>query len=1135
MKKIKHSLNGCITVLPEGGQWIASRYSSSVTRLEFLDHEVDTLDTLSDWFRISGRIAGAHTSRILDAGVVFDIDGKPPAKPLLYIESTLQSGLTLNELVEMGSCSELISRLLFRVAFSLKCLGTAFCGHGALSPSTVFFSPESTVLPHPRSAPRSKPIDPLNEFKAFVSLAGLIGKPTDKATRFLEKATVPEMEEAWTGLFHPEPTSWLLGFEEKLSLLLRSVSFADMNDYGGVNVVGRMDWGASTLAQDFCISRRLEGKHVIEVAHNDHESEYSTLSILASHVNQDPNATISRIISISKGAQVDLVINTLNNSDNTETEQMISDVIKMAGKGKINIIVFSDRSIDCADLFRITLPFEKAGKRGLLSRITSRRMDRTPEFFGNWLSSFEYYQLITNCKGNRALNKGNNHCASSSTALTSTPSVPILQGCSADSILFGSPGEYHYRTLLTGADPNLSIWEPEQSANVVRQKSDILREHMLTNGCKNLRELEWALRNSSISVITRSLLLENYFLDTEDLISIEEKLGFIGSIALSEIDCETAIYLTEMIGSITDLRGYSVLNLSSEARILSLKVINAIERHDVPEETHLILGLLKLCSLEPALLFAEAVAYCRRCVELRKLNLAVIACSGMFAPPAGLDDFEKGLKILADLKSIADTDEQRWMFDISTALLSIRMRKETEKMHILLSHLSLPDPVKFPWIFTLQKTIETIEAIQNEVISTSDLKKQFAEVQLISTLSGFEKVAYTAMLNEVTLCWHRSSMSAWEVEESIHKLTSRLHEKEDWIQPIQELALLLGTNMQQMNLTRSESYLDQLLDCWNSEIKAIRDGYKTFDSNDFGGIELEIILLGLATGDLDSLWRRLKLIGLGHLKPEDTKNISIISTFSQSNLPYQAFPNLISPQAVILHASRTRMESTELKARLASLKAVCTDNFLQSLRSGDLLGAYLFLIRIAASPDTGWHSDLSGHLKVIRALERRYRIAGLPLIDGSTPFQIIAGADWEDSLSVPRVRGELHVPDSLFNLRKLLVCDAIWLFELGPWGSSLLDSVAPVHFTHDVSWLRSAIRKMKHAKPYDVIDAPGDGWAVGHSIPATASVKFLAERSNPVVFRILVAESICPGMALTKRQKALLSSYAKVLYGEVLP
>jgi len=58
-------------------------------------------------------------------------------------------------------------------------------------------------------------------------------------------------------------------------------------------------------------------------------------------------------------------------------------------------------------------------------------------------------------------------------------------------------------------------------------------------------------------------------------------------------------------------------------------------------------------------------------------------------------------------------------------------------------------------------------------------------------------------------------------------------------------------------------------------------------ANEFGGIELEIIPLGLVTGDLDSLWQRLKLIGLEHLKPEDTNNIDIISTFSRSNLPSQ--------------------------------------------------------------------------------------------------------------------------------------------------------------------------------------------------------------------------------------------------------
>jgi len=223
------------------------------------------------------------------------------------------------------------------------------------------------------------------------------------------------------------------------------------------------------------------------------------------------------------------------------------------------------------------------------------------------------------------------------------------------------------------------------------------------------------------------------------------------------------------------------------------------------------------------------------------------------------------------------------------------------------------------------------------------------------------------------------------------------------------------------------------------------------------------------------------------------------------------------------------MESTELKARIASLDVVSSGDFLNSLRSGDLLGAYLLLIRIEASPDTEWYSDLSGHLKVIRALERRYRKADLPLIDGSTPFQIIAGADWEDSLSVTRSRGELPVPDTLFELRTLLVCDAVGVFELGPWGSTLLDRVAPDIFTKDVSWLRSAIWKTKHAKPFNVIDAPGSGWAVGHSIPATASVKLVAEKDNPVVFRILVAESICPGMALTKRQKVLLSEYAKVI------
>ncbi|MCK5115130.1 MAG: hypothetical protein KAR44_00930 [Candidatus Aegiribacteria sp.] len=1136
MDKTKHTVNGHIIVIPDGEHWIASNSSRAASRLEFLDLEVDSLDTLREWFSTSSRIAGAHTSRILDAGVVFDVDGKLPGKPLLFVESIHQAGLTLEELLGIDSSSELVSRILFRAAFALGCLSTSLCRHGALSSVTTSYSVERPVLPHPRSSPRSKPLDPIEEFRAFISETGLSGNVTDSAYRFLEESVVPVEEEDWTKLYNAEPTSWLLGFEDKLDLLLKSVDFAHRNHFRGVNVIGRMEWGAGVLTRDFCISSRLFGNFVVESSCDSLESLTSSLSVYAIHENKDIRNAITGILRISAGARIDLVINSLNSSDNVSVERMVTHLLEVIDSDNIRIIVFSDKKIDCSDLFSITQPFERAGKRGLLSRVTSRRMDRTPDFFGDWTSSFEYYQLITNCRGNRTLEDDPNVCISSTPGQASATSVPVLQGCSTDSISCGKTGDYPYLILLTGVSQNLSVWMPEQDTRYDRQHPNILREHLLTNGCRNLRELDWSLNDSSIPSRVKCLLLNRYFEDSEELINIEDRLGFIGKIALGGIDLETAISLTGTIRDISDSRRDSVYNLDSEQWQFALRVIEVIKKFDLPAESRLILGMLRLCTLKGALLFSDAITFCKGCIALRRLDLAAVACVCMLAPPGEPDDLEDALAVLADLKELADSEEQRWMFEAVITLLCITTGRKSERTLILFNSLDPPDPARLPGIYAFWKSVNARETMMSEVIPTIDVRNMLADAQFIASLSGFKYFAYGAAINEISLGRLSGSLTAWEAQEHYHNhLNSRLRDMQNRSQPIPELAMMLGASLQQMNMTRADSLLNQLLDCWKVEIKSIRDSYKVSSEDHIGGIDLEIIFLGLATSDLDSLWQRLTLIGLGHIVPGDKRDFDMVSILTHFSWHNQEIASPVRTLVRILDASRSRMTPEELKTGLSELDKQDTSEFLNNLRSGDLLNAYLILARMAASNSTGWMADFRGHLKVIRALERRYRKAGLPLIDGSTPLELIAGPDWDDNLSVKRSKGRLPVPDTLGELRVLLVCDAVWLFEMGPSGCSVKDRAAPDFFAEDVSWLRGSIRKLKHTEPYKVIDIPGSGWAAGHSIPATASVKLDAPRGNAVEFSVLIAESIGPGKALTKRQKVLLSDYARAISGREDP
>ncbi|MCK5132490.1 MAG: hypothetical protein KAR40_10125 [Candidatus Sabulitectum sp.] len=1125
MDRQRHIINGDITVFPNGDSWIAYRSFDHMTRIEFLDLEVDTLRAVRGWFQTSNRIAGLHTSRIRDTGIVFDIDGRPPERSVLYIESDNTNGLALNDLINSGFHSDLVSRLLFRTAFSLNSLGNAFCRHNYLSSGSIILGVEGPALSYPRSYPRSKIVNPMSEFKELADQIDITGNTRDAAIRYLEDGIIPENEENWVHRYHAEPTSWLLGMEERLAILLESIEFIDRNGFRGLNVVGRVEWGAGILARDFCISRRLLGDLVIQETADSLESLSSKLSIRFGLEKREIDFTVGHILRMSRKAPVSLVVNTMNRGSIQEKQQMVSALLELADAGNFRLFVFSDTDLGCDRLFRITIPFQRARKRGLLSRITSGLMDRTPAFFGKWLSAFEYYQLIVNCKGDSALN----HMPRGRTSFPDRSylrSALTLQGAALyEDADMGLTAE-HCPFLITGYVDNYSVWIPEYADNAGKPDPDQFMKRLLSNGCGNLRELNWILDSQAVPALDKSLLLNRYLSSSKNLVTIEDKLIMIGKIVFSGLDQETADSLVGILPDISDSRRASVLDLQSEMREYALKIADAMEIFEVSVEKGLMLEVFRICASDKSRMFAHTISICRSCIELHNPGMAAICITGLLADTTGLDEPKEAQAVLTELMLIADSEEQKRLFETISSLISIQVNSMNELIWDKMSRLASPNPVDFSRLFAFRRIMDAIVAVDSEAVSRQKARLLLSDARFIASLNRFMHFIYATTVNEISMCKSQGNLSTWEIEERVRYAMAQFQNRKCWDIPVLESELLADASLQQMNLSKADNQINKLMAYWKNDIKTVRKSHSKSQHQNFDELVSIVILIGLATDDLNSIRLRLGKISDWGDVPKDFIELAPELVLSRLDKPDPRYLYLAKVLSIVLDVSSSQLSVTELRRRLNKLREANPLDVLANLRRGDLLSAYVLITRIASS---GWekrNNPLKGRIKVIRALERRYRDAGLPLIEGATPLEALAGSDWAKNLEVKRTQGRIPVPDDLEALKQLLNCDAVWLFEIRSSGYSLVDKAAPVSFPDDVSWLNNAIEKIRLFEPYEVVDIPGSGWAAGHASPATSSVKMGFKNENPLKIRIMVTESICPGNALTYRQKVLLSDYA---------
>ncbi|NOQ21894.1 MAG: hypothetical protein GQ565_04485 [Candidatus Aegiribacteria sp.] len=1116
MKKTVHRINGNIVIIPENGMWISHSLMYGTCRVELFDTNPETLGVLKGLLKSSNRIARAGIVRIRDAGIVYDMDGNPPDRSLFYIMSDIQRGISLRELISIDPSSNAVSKLMFRTAFSLKCLGTAFCAHGALTDENVFLSSDTPTLSYPVLSPRTRIVDPMKEFHRFTSAANLNPASLDMAIKFLDYGIIPDEEISWTEAYHTMPTNWLMGMEDQLELILEAADFSLRNSYNGVNIFGRESWGARVLMNDFCVSRRLDGNIVIEIVAGS-IPELRDILVRDYLFNSGDLRTIMQQISmISPGTPKDLVINIPEELENSSLQSMISEIIRETADSEIHLFFLSGNASGTDGLFEMGLPFRKARKRLLLSRITSRLKDRTPGYFGDWLSPMEYYQLITK---NRS---------SGIAFVEAEQATSVLQGISVSFLASIADKDFNiaYPFTATGYCSGRSVWSanPPDLKGIETEK--LFLEYLQCKGCSNLRELVWALNHKSLGDIEKAELLVKLFERYAGLIRPEVTVELI-DLLLSCVSVEAVTVISDILLELADMRKQAIVNQPAEVRRDVSNICNRLAQMALPPRMKLIRDLLLLSSAEKQLVPDLLSNTCRKCIDSGFGKLAVLAVL-FFLSAKSENIADEHYALLNELTEISEPSVVSIFIKPVILLLLLQSDSSNMENWKLFNEYPQSDPIKFPNFYSYMEIITSFGPQPSHYTEHDWSERHLMNSSFISSLFGISSLMYTTEINKISLGRDKGTLTAWEASTKITKLISCTPCLMDYDSlMISEYGTLAEDNLQQLNLVKTDELLNTFIKHWKLEADTIKSRYTAPDKDIVGQYDLLIILASLVTGKPDSLKARLNSIGSDQLLRNESAECTLVESLSDLKFMDKDSERQVISITALMDASTGMISVSQLADRLLSCKvADSTDFFMENLRRGDLLNAYLTLAQIAAEGLESSRKTLQGKVKVIRALERRYRRASMYIIKGMSPFEVLAGKDWERSLRFPRSRARMPLPDSLDELRQMLFCDAVWLFNVSVTQLKLLERSAPESFPYNVSWIISAIKRARDQENGKLLNSLGSGWEAGHSTPATATVKLDSEHENSKGYRILIAETMCPGKALTSRREKVFLDYA---------